>query len=120
MDEAALTEGRLPTAAKSVSADKKGVVDLRRALGGGKNKVGYAYAEIESIHQRETVLRYMSDDGVKIWLNGQPVHENDVHKRHEGEAPIFLKEGKNRLLAKVTCEDGGNWAIRVAIPKANF
>jgi hypothetical protein len=57
---------------------------------------------------------------VKIWLNGKPVHEKDVLNRHDGEASIFLKDGVNRLLVKVTCEDGGNWALRVAVPKANF
>ena len=120
VDEELLAAGELPPSAMSVSADKKGVVDLRRALGGGRAKIGYAYAEIESIHPRETVLRYMSDDGVRIWLNGVPIHENDVHHRHEGEAPVFLKDGVNRLLLKVTCEDGGGWACRVAVPKANF
>jgi len=120
IDETALAEGKLPDTAKAVSANKKGIVDLRRALGGERNKVAYAYAEIDSIHQRETVLNYMSDDGVKIWLNGKPVHEKDVLNRHDGEASIFLKDGVNRLLVKVTCEDGGNWALRVAVPKANF
>ena len=119
VDEAQLGSGQLPETAKAITANKKGFVNLGAALGDGGYKVGYAYAEIDAVHARETVLHYLSDDGIKMWLNGAVVHDKDVLNRHEGEVPVYLKEGTNRLLLKITCADGG-WALRVGVPKANF
>lgn len=119
IDEALLATGSLPTDAASATANKKGFINLGATLGGATNKVGYAYTTLETIHSRETVLRYFSDDGIKIWLNGNIVHENDVLHRHDGEVMIRLAEGINHLLLKITCADAG-WGYRVAVPKANF
>ena len=54
-----------------------------------------------------------SDDGVKVWLNGTVVHDNNVfrgHTRAEDEVPVTLNEGDNTLMLKVV-QGGGGWAF---------
>lgn len=107
---------------KEVVASKKGFVNLSRELGRVDHCVGYAYAEVESIHARETVLKCGSDDGIKVWLNGEIVHEIDGTRAYEpnsDEVAIRLKDGTNRLLVKISNVTAG-WGFGVAIPKANF
>jgi hypothetical protein len=106
---------------KSVSAEK-GFVDLNRALGHSDYVVAYAYFEVESVHQRETVLKCGSDDGIKIWLNGDVVHEVDAQRGHtvgSDQKTIFLKAGLNRFLVKISQHTQG-WGFSVIVPRANF
>jgi alpha-galactosidase len=104
---------------KTHVAGKKGWVNLARVAGNKTFATAYAHTEIESVHGRETVLKYVADDGIKIWLNGKVVHENDVTVKHEGEVTVFLNEGTNHLLLKVTRAEG-DWGFAVAVPRANF
>ena len=122
VDEALLSAGTPPEGYewKHAVADKKGFVNLSRVLGGSPDSIAYAYAEVESVHSRETVLSYVGDDGIKIWLNGAELCNDDVDKKHEGSAPIYLKEGVNRLLVKVSVVGGGGWGYSVSVPRANF
>ena len=102
------------------AAAKSGFVNLRAALGAHEQCVAYAYAEVEAIHPRETVLRCGSDDGIQIWLNGHIVHANDTTRGYhpgDDEAPVHLTAGTNRLLVKVTNVDGA-WGFGVAVPRA--
>ena len=114
--------GAKTVAWKAAQVSKRGYVDLGKELGKADYAVAYAYAEIESVHGRETVLRCGSDDGIKVWLNGVVVHENDSHRGYtagEDEAPIYLAEGVNHLVCKISNIDGG-WGFGVSIPRANF
>jgi len=100
----------------------KGFVNLSDVYGNLDDAVAYAYTEIESIHQRETVLKCGSDDGIKIWLNGKVVHSFDGARGHQAgqdQAPIFLQAGVNRMLVKVTNITSG-WGFSVQVPSANF
>jgi hypothetical protein len=108
---------------KAVTAARKnGAVNLLKELGAHQWCVAYGYAEIESIHPRETILKCGSDDGIKIWLNGKPIHVHEIQRGYapgSDEVPIYLKAGINRLLVK--CDNYlGKWAFGVAIPRANF
>jgi alpha-galactosidase len=116
------TVGEKTVGWKPYVAGKKGYVSLDRAVGRTDYAVAYAYTEIESIHGREAVLKCGSDDGIKVWVNGKVVHENDVQRGYtekSDEAPIFLNEGVNRILVKVTNHVAG-WGFGVAVPRANF
>jgi alpha-galactosidase len=107
---------------KPVTASKKGFVNLAREVGRVDFAVAYAYTEIDSVHARETLLRCGSDDGIKVWLNGRVVLEKDVRRDYtagEDEAPIYLNEGVNRLVVKITNHVAG-WGFGVSIPRANF
>ncbi len=107
---------------KASASSKNGFVDLSKELGLIEWCVGYAYAEVESIHAREAVLRCGSDDGIKIWVNGKVVHANDVmrgYKPDSDEAAAQLKPGVNRIFVKILNGAAG-WGFGVAVPKANF
>jgi hypothetical protein len=45
-----------------------------------------------------------SDDGVKVWLNGELVHENWLHRgvvSDNDRVPVNFKKGKNQLVLKI-------------------
>ncbi|HEX8552186.1 MAG TPA: alpha-galactosidase [Abditibacteriaceae bacterium] len=101
---------------------QKGFVNLLKEIADVENAVAYAAFEVESIHQRETVLKTGSDDGIKVWLNGEEVLRIDTNRGHragEDETPIFLKAGTNTFLVKIDQKNGG-WGFSVQVPKANF
>jgi outer membrane protein assembly factor BamB len=83
--------------------------------------VVYALIEVISPDDREAQLRIGSDDGVKVWLNGQVVWTNQVPRGlrlDEDVVPITLKKGTNRLLFKV---DNGvePWELAVRVTDAS-
>lgn len=66
--------------------------------------VGYAWAEFESPRATDAWLGLGSDDGVKLWLNGELVHDQWVRRpsRVDDEiVPLRLKPGANRILIKI-------------------
>ncbi len=120
--KATYKNGTKALAWQPASAAKRGFVDLARAIGPHEFAVAYAYVEVESIHQRETVLGVGSDDGVKVWLNGKVVHSNEAHRGYSPNAdqvPVTLKSGVNRILLKITNYTAG-WGFGMSVPKANF
>ena len=102
---------------KKATCAAKGYVDLRNALGPDEWCIAYAYAEFDSSEARQARLRCGSDDGIKIWLNGQVVHENETGRPYvmdDDATTIQLKAGTNRILVKVDnymCD----WGFGVAI-----
>ena len=107
---------------KKAVASKKGFVNLADAIGAQDWCVAYAYAEVTEVHAREAVLGCGSDDGIKIWLNGQVVHENEVGRgftANSDSAVVNLKVGINRILVKIDNYTAG-WGFGVSLPKANF
>lgn len=107
---------------QTAHADERGYVDLMHALGRNDWSVAYAYAEVESIHSRETVLRIGSRDGIQVWVNGRIVHRNEIQRNYvpnSDEVTVHLKDGVNRILVKVDSY-GGKWGFSLAVPKPNF
>jgi len=95
-----------------------GIVDLKAAVGGDQ-RVAYLRAQLTSPSAQEAQIELGSDDGVKVWLNGEIVHTNN---RLRGCIPgedvfgVSLQEGLNVLLLKVN-QGGGDWAACVRIVK---
>ena len=75
-----------------------------------------AYALINIISpadQNDVLMGVGSDDAVKVWLNGEVVHRNNVDRGTEGIQDYFrvnFKAGDNLLLVKV-CENRGKWGM---------
>lgn len=66
--------------------------------------VGYAWAEFESPRETEAWLGLGSDDGVKLWLNGELVHDKWIRRPSRVDddvVPLRLKPGTNRILIKI-------------------
>jgi len=118
-DEGGLFPGGTPTPGtaqwRTATADPGGMVDLSApALGFSPNEhcVAYAHVFIRAGGLTEAELRLASDDGVKAWLNGSVVWENDVQRGFtpdQDRVRILLGAGWNRLLLKVSNGVGG-WA----------
>ena len=89
---------------------KDGFVDLQ--TGTPKDyTVGYAWTEFESPRDTEAWLGLGSDDGVKLWLNGELVHDQWIRRpsRMDDEVvPLRLKKGANRILIKIQ-NATGDW-----------
>jgi len=73
------------------------------------HSIAYAWAEVEVPEASKLILGIGSDDGVKLWVNGQLVHENWVSRGVEKDqdlVAVSLNKGANRLLLKVQNDDG--------------
>ena len=103
-------------------ASPRDVVDLKAAFQGRPTTdvVAYAYASVERGEAGKAFLAVGSDDGVRIWLNGELVHDHLVSRGvrpDEDLVAVTLRKGTNRLLLKVE-QGGGGWgfACRVLEP----
>ncbi|MCK6562102.1 serine hydrolase [bacterium] len=80
------------------------IVDLTQTFGDSDFVVAYAWAEINAPEAKTMLMALGSDDGVKVWLNGQLVHENWIGRAVVKDDDLFslsFKKGKNQLLLKV-------------------
>lgn len=84
-------------------------VNLQEVFGKIDFNLVYAYTEVESASERAAVLAIGSNDGCKVWLNGEQVYDHASARGlvMDGDlVPVLLKAGKNRVLIKI--EDQGN------------
>lgn len=85
-------------------------LELDKVLG-GDNRAAYLRTNVWSEQAQPARLELGSDDGVKVWLNGELAHTKDASR---GVSPgddvveVTLKQGWNQLLLKVT-NKGGGW-----------
>jgi hypothetical protein len=66
--------------------------------------VGYAWAEVTMPAATEAWLGLGSDDGVKLWLNGELVHDKWIRRQSrldDDVIPLQLQKGPNRILIKI-------------------
>ncbi|CAA9406550.1 MAG: GH4, partial [uncultured Phycisphaerae bacterium] len=101
-------------------AGRRGFVDLVAALGPADGAVAFAYAEVASVHGGPAVLRCGSDDGIRVWLNGEQVHSREVGRAYRpgsDAVDVRLRPGVNRVLVKVDNYHGA-WGFGVALRDA--
>ena len=90
--------------ARRVSAGRDGAVDLDEVFGGVDHKVAYAACTVISERDQEAAFLFGSDDGAKVWINGEL-----VHSVYQGRGLSFgedrftapLRKGENSVLIKV-------------------
>ena len=90
-----------------------GRLDFRKVLKPTDNAVGYAYAVVHAPRELQVELRFGSDDGGKVWLNGEEVVNRKVNRGlgiDADRATVTLHEGDNSLLVKVD-QGGGDWLL---------
>jgi hypothetical protein len=79
--------------------------------------VAYLKTEIHSGTEQNAVFFAGSDDGIKVWMNGDLVHEKNLQRGlipDEDKFEINLKEGWNTCLVKIT-QGGGGWGMTAVI-----
>ena len=100
--------------------DGQGYVDLQALYGSESSQiVSYLVREVESPIDQEVQILLGTDDGHKLWLNGEVVWKNAVNRGagdFQDEFPVKLKKGSNPLLVKVG-ECGGGWSMFVGFSK---
>ena len=88
------------------------------ARGDVNDHSSYALITLESATaQSDVTMRAGSDDSIKVWLNGEVVHNNPIDRGsqdYQDKFTVDLKEGDNLLLVKVSEREGG-WSMFVGI-----
>jgi HEAT repeat protein len=93
-------------------AKRPWVMDLLQALG-GEQRVAYARTWVHCDQQQPARLELGTDDGVKVWLNGNIVHAINTFRGIQpgsDKVNVTLNAGWNPLLLKVTQLNQG-WAF---------
>lgn len=83
---------------------REGFVDMRPTFANCDFSIGYAWTEFEVDADKQAWLGIGSDDGLKIWLNGELVHSRWIRrnsKLDEEIVPLRLRAGKNQLMIKI-------------------
>ncbi len=92
---------------------KPDIVDLRKVFTPNEKVVAYAAIWIESDKDVEKLMGIGSNDGMKVWLNGEmliKVHKPRIVTIDSEYLKLDLKKGRNLLLIKI--EQGfGGWGF---------
>ncbi len=105
---------------KQAIVSDDGKIDMDQAEA-GDSLVAYLKTVIISSVDQEVTLSMGSDDGMKVWLNDEIVHANNVERgltRGSDKAKVKLKKGRNELFVKITQNSGG-WAFCLEIQQAD-
>lgn len=89
----------------SMLESEHGTIDLNQ-LDEDKNdfQIAYLWAQIEMPEDTTATLGVGSDDGVKVWLNGELVHQNWLYRDvvpDNDRVAVTFKEGPNQLVLKI-------------------
>lgn len=87
----------------------KSLYDLGKLLTAGDRQSCYAYFQFATGGKQRINLLVGSDDGVKVWQNGQVVWTNDVTRGAlptQDVIPIDLQPGSNDILIRVRNQTG--------------
>lgn len=96
-------------------------IDLNPVFNNASPAIGYVYTTLVSPVDQDAVLLFGSDDGARVYLNGEKVFEKQIArgvKRDEERVPIRLRAGANRLLFKIEQGNGG-WGLVARVVDAS-
>lgn len=92
---------------------ENGIIDLSKTLGNSDFASAYAYATLKMPEEIDCIFGVGSDDAVKIWINGELVHNNWTARGLNLDndlVPVKLKKGNNDILLKIQ-NRGSSWAF---------
>jgi D-arabinan exo alpha-(1,3)/(1,5)-arabinofuranosidase (non-reducing end) len=98
---------------QSLAANNKGFIDLNENMEPHDNVLAYSSVFAHSPDDREVYFFLGSDDGVKVWVNGEEVWENYIPRGSAPDQdmfPVNLKRGWNEILLKIE-ERRGGWGF---------
>lgn len=90
--------------------DKPWLLDLSKAVG-GNDRAAYLRSYVSVDRELKARLDLGSDDSIRVWVNGRPVHRNPAWRGvnpGDDQVPITLWAGWNTILLKVV-QGGGDW-----------
>ncbi len=92
-------------------------IDLDEAVTRENGVLTYGYTTFESAKAQAAVLALGSNDGCRVWLNGEEIFDFSGSRGlvlDDDLIPVLLRQGANQLLVKV--EDKGNaWGVACRI-----
>lgn len=102
-------------------ASDSGVVDLDALFVNPDNVMAYASSSIYSDKDQDAMFLLGSDDGVKVWVNGELVHSNYISRGlalGQDRFSVKLHKGNNTVLVKVIDVVRG-WGFAVEVLDEN-
>lgn len=97
------------------------IIDLRKEVSDHNFEYVLAAAQIKCPKAQSRLWGIGSDDGIKIWVNGKPVHENWIGRavsKDDDLVEISLEKGMNTILIKIqNMEYGWGFTIRPLGPE---
>lgn len=90
-----------------------GMVDLVKAISKDSDICGYGCCIIECTQAEACVLAIGSNDGIRVWLNGDEVLDHPGARTLTPDyelVPVVLKQGGNSLLLKIE-QRGNKWGF---------
>ncbi len=86
--------------------------EMLKRQGVGNNGIAYGSATLESPREQETRMFIAHRDGVKVWINGELIHQK--RDGHWGEGyhkffPVTLNAGTNVLLVALDNHHANEW-----------
>lgn len=100
----------------NAKSDNPWLLDLS-SLSSAANQVVYLSCEVFSEVEGPCEFSVGSDDGVKVWVDGVLVHENNVTRAHQPGSDRFtvrLRRGWNPIRVKVS-QGGGGWEFSLQL-----
>jgi tetratricopeptide (TPR) repeat protein len=99
---------------RRIQPDQCGVVQPARAVNTSKDTSHYAVNHVFSPAERTMLLHVGGTDRVRVWLNGNLVHETTKPITFAwgcDRIPVTLRQGRNTLVVKVAAATGSPWFI---------
>jgi hypothetical protein len=105
---------------RTFKAGDSGYVRLDDLIRPNEQVIVYGLAWVLAPDDRNAELLLGSDDGVRVWINGELVHTNPAYRAAEPDldrVSVRLKKGWNKVLVKVL-QGAGGWGyyVRFADP----
>lgn len=98
-------------------ANSNGYLDFMPRLLPNQNAVAYALAVVEATEKVKVPLLLGSDDAAVVWINGQEVYREHIHRGARPGSDLMLIElnpGRNSILVKVD-QGAGDWGLFVQL-----
>jgi len=98
-------------------ANASGYVNLAQTISQEPWCVAYAACEIYSPEERAGWFDFGSDDGLKAWLNGEPIVSKDVYRcaaPAQDLVSVRLRQGWNSILCKIGQAEG-EWGFHLRV-----
>jgi len=98
---------------KYIENKESGYMDFIKLFDDPNDGVAYARTTMELKQAGKIKIGVGSNDGVKLWINGKLVHNNQTARKAEPNQDILtinLKKGKNDILIKID-QTGGGWGF---------